>query len=1078
MLQLPMRKRRSRSATRLRHSIFGRRRSSKSESVDSESSQWTDSSASTEGTDTTEHEHELSGHRYDGHYDQLEHDSFPNHHAGDIPDYPELWTDNVRDRLFSHAPMTRAECQASDALQDTTSTPSARRCSNIGRTVHPRNSPLSGAELRVIFSGAPHFLLEKGNRSHWFPHVVFPWDDSTRIQNLQDRKPLHHASFTLCTLHAHLPAFLERRKTPGGSQDLAELETNKYPAFDIGVFEVPNMLSSRAKERGCVGFRHFMELPISPKLKNKSDIPPGTTPMEINANILYAPLSGDDEPYSCCRPGSRYSRAQLIKGGPPAWRRLGVRNCSPKQVAQRLETLCDLRDQMVFKAKPINLFDIESIAKLHQGLFSTFLFPLPKEVHGDAFKHTSIKTQIDTLVKVLAVKDAWIDFSQIEWRIRAGQILWECPPHHDGIIKDQYPEGSDIKINAERNWLLIQLLLAAELVLRLDAALKVGIIGRSRGIAITQKDIYHINDMRNDQVDWAIICCRRAFESLTIKYAPTDGRLEPALPPDYPQERPPSRIRQILTRGKVKEKRMQLAQCQQPANTQIVWDCITRPRFFKKQLEGLFAFMNVIQWPDAEEIKCQLEIKYNTISSDPAAMIRTLSTPLVTDELTGDDAPRQRLSAYENSDTSHLLLLLPPSQNHNVSTSTTCFGGWISRSWLSGFILPGEAVNDMLISTLLENDTHALRILGPVANLYGGFIYKGRSWWSKNCVVSRIVSCLEGSTTCMGWVSCLVVPQDEQGKDHTDKWVEVVLMDDVRDLTVPRIYKTTQVLLDSSPLGPGGELTPEQFSMPMDDDSRSDSHHIRQTSVMFDNITLSRCERDDPSKMLPFRALAHAFFTITVSPQSKPRKVLFPLSKNSLFISSFPCLPPRGWAAHSTNHNADPESSSEYHRHFQPPVPDDEDTYNWTLGPESPDTESFNSHVQQTNSFRVPGHPLHASFYPYEYIPITSLPSITEFPPNRMETCEKPTSGLGRREPSQPEERRRHRRRRPVTYIIDARGSKHKEAFVRAWCTAVCTDAVIARVGRTCLACSIREARAVDVNVVIRVGSVARATCW
>ncbi|EGE09345.1 hypothetical protein TEQG_08293 [Trichophyton equinum CBS 127.97] len=776
MRQLPLRKRRSRTS-RLRHSLFGSRRSSNSESVDSESSQWTDCSASTEATDATEHEQELSGQKHH----KPEHDRTHKQRDGDVPGYPEIFVDNVRDRIFSHAPMTKAESQASDALQDTTSTPSPNRCSNIGCTVHPENSPLSGEELRVIFSGAPQFLLEKGSRCHWFPHVVFPWDDSTRIQNLQDRKPLQHASFTLSTLHAHLPAFLERRKTPGGSPDLTELETNKHPAFDIGVFEVPNMLSSRAKERGCVGFRHYMELPISPKLKDKSDAPPGITPIESNTNVLNTTPTGNNEPYICCRPSIRFSRTQLISGGPPAWRLLGVRDCSPKQVAQRLETLCDLRDQMVFKAKPINLFDIESITKLHQGLFSTFLFPLPKQVHADAFKLTSIKTQIDTLVRVLAVKDAWIDFSQIEWRIRAGQILWECPPHHDGVIKDQYPRGSDVSINAERHWLLIQILLAAELVLRLDAAFK-----------------------------------------------------------------------------------------------------------------------------------------------------------------------------------------------------------------------------------------------------------------------------------------------DEEGKNHTDKWVEVELTDDIPGLTVPRIYKTTQVLLDSSPLGPGGELTPEQFCMPMDDDSDADSHHIHQTSVVFDNITLTRSERDYPSKSLPFKATAHAFFTIKATPQSKPRKVLFPLSKNSLFISSFPCLPPRGWAAHSTKHSTDPDSSPEYHRHFQPPIPDDVDTYDWSLGPESPSTDPLNPRIQRTNSFRVPGHPLHTSFYPYKYIPITSLPSVTEFPPKPPRTYERRSSGH-----SLSEEKRRHRRRQPITYIIDARGCKDKEAFARAWCTAVCTDAVISRVGRTCLACSIREARAVDVNVVIRVASVA-----
>ncbi|KAK2868122.1 hypothetical protein FQN49_003141, partial [Arthroderma sp. PD_2] len=231
MLQLPLRKKRTKSAARLRDSLRASQRSS-SETTGTASPQ------STDATDDEQEEHRQNG------------SVSTSTSTAPTDETPQLRADNVRDRLFSLTPLSGPECEASDALEGTTSAPRSGRCSHVGCTVHPQNSPLSGEELRGIFSGAPHFLLEKGTRSHWFPHVLFPWDESTRIQNLQDRKPLHHASFTLSTLHAHLPAFLERRKTGGGAQDMAELESSKYPAFDIGVFEVPNMLSSRAKEIG------------------------------------------------------------------------------------------------------------------------------------------------------------------------------------------------------------------------------------------------------------------------------------------------------------------------------------------------------------------------------------------------------------------------------------------------------------------------------------------------------------------------------------------------------------------------------------------------------------------------------------------------------------------------------------------------------------------------------------------------------------------------------------------------------------------------------------------------------------
>lgn len=56
-------------------------------------------------------------------------------------------------------------------------------------------------------------------------------------------------------------------------------------------------------------------------------------------------------------------------------------------------------------------------------------------------------------------------------------------------------------------------------------------------------------------------------------------------------------------------------------------------------------------------------------------------------------------------------------------------------------------------------------------------------------------------------------------------------------------------------------------------------------------------------------------------------------------------------------------------------------------------------------------------------------------------------------------------------WILDARCCRDKEVFARAWCAAVGVNALIGRASRTCLACCVREARAVGVGVVIRVGS-------
>jgi hypothetical protein len=53
--------------------------------------------------------------------------------------------------------------------------------------------------------------------------------------------------------------------------------------------------------------------------------------------------------------------------------------------------------------------------------------------------------------------------------------------------------------------------------------------------------------------------------------------------------------------------------------------------------------------------------------------------------------------------------------------------------------------------------------------------------------------------------------------------------------------------------------------------------------------------------------------------------------------------------------------------------------------------------------------------------------------------------------------------------VLDARASSDLELLARAWCADKGLHAIISRVGRTCLACSIREARGLGINIVIRV---------
>jgi hypothetical protein len=53
--------------------------------------------------------------------------------------------------------------------------------------------------------------------------------------------------------------------------------------------------------------------------------------------------------------------------------------------------------------------------------------------------------------------------------------------------------------------------------------------------------------------------------------------------------------------------------------------------------------------------------------------------------------------------------------------------------------------------------------------------------------------------------------------------------------------------------------------------------------------------------------------------------------------------------------------------------------------------------------------------------------------------------------------------------VLDARASADMQLLARAWCAEKGYHAIIGRAGWTCIACCVREARGLGVNVVIRV---------
>jgi hypothetical protein len=55
-----------------------------------------------------------------------------------------------------------------------------------------------------------------------------------------------------------------------------------------------------------------------------------------------------------------------------------------------------------------------------------------------------------------------------------------------------------------------------------------------------------------------------------------------------------------------------------------------------------------------------------------------------------------------------------------------------------------------------------------MANLCGGFVYSGKSFWSTASVVGRVLAAGKGAVECMGWISSDVIPEG-----LGDGWVNV-----------------------------------------------------------------------------------------------------------------------------------------------------------------------------------------------------------------------------------------------------------------------------------------------------------------
>lgn len=828
---------------------------------------------------------------------------------------------------------------------------------------------LSRDDVRHLFSGAPHFTLEKGSHGKSFPQVFFPMDNDLDVADLTGRRYLKHESFALCTLHAHLPIPDELDWQPTSTGPLKKEDSWKRPAFELGIFESPNMLNIDGKEPGTVAMRYFLEVPVADRLRTSNqaqkaasarfaDIANMSTAEAMKAFPEGSPTIGKHAPWQ--------DRLQLINGGPRAWKRVGVREIGMRTIMDRLARISSWHEEAVKRGWRVTILDKQDCQTLHEELFTNFLFPPQKSPKESGPQR--MKSQVDMLYKVLTTPGAWTDFSLVESRLHLGRMLWVVSPQ-EGENQGRDETGPVM----ERWWLLVQLLLSIELVMRLDAVLRLGLAERTGEYHITADDIHHFNKLRNTKLDWDLVLARRFLDYLQVIPAPS--HLSDTAPINEPK-RPG-----LMSRFSNRPARSVLSLCSDGFG-----ECLILPRRPKIQRDGLLRFARLVNWPDFDSFASRMMRELNDSS---------LATQSFLAAVYGRPIPGASTPSKPGV----------PCAIELESATEKRPGGWLSRAWLTGFVLPGDSACHLLISTLLENDPQALAKVGTTAIPQGGFILDGQSWWSKACVVGRVLAPSEGASECMGWISTpRISPIDKQGVPLPSRWVnvETAHMPNLRENT--RIHDGAQVSIESSPLGTGhGKVMAREFSMP----GIGLVDHGSDIQIGLSCVVLGKTQSQADSNV---RRLIDESLTATVQlkmkaiDESSPSEVSFRLIHDVYFVSAHPCRPPHGHAVRTSP---------------------------------SGDVHPIHEHGES-----LPSHPLHQS---YKYILKTVRDLVGATPPNPVDHNQ-------------------------AVWVIDARRSRDKDIFVRAWCSQTGRHAIVSRVGTTCLSCSIREAKAIEVGVIIRVG--------
>lgn len=768
---------------------------------------------------------------------------------------------------------------------------------------------------------------------------------------------------------------------------------------------------------------------------------------------------------------------QLMQQNPE---RLGIRNVDMAMVHDRLVELGDLVEAFHDSPERMTILNNQPPGDLYANLFGKFLTPPGYDSTVD--DPTGIKVQIDTLLKILRLRGVWFDFSLVEWRIRLGQILWsDSDPETD---LDLQPLWTD------RDLLLLQITLSCELLLRLDAITSMDVDDVKVQMHVTPQDVQGFMNLKTRKTDWDLVLARRFLENILVV---NEINVAPSVP-----EAKPRGLLSLLSPTAPKD--------------HVTSGIIFLPQHQARQLAGLLHFAQTVQWPAIDLIVAELAKKMcapeaasvadqtttpagRVLDPSTPASVSVYGTPLAT--------PRSNimLDSYfgnmqrptpSRSDSRSLQMTLTTTLLANVDGRDQAInvGGWLSRSYLTGLILPGEAMSHFLMSTLLENDKLAIAALGDSANLYGGFVYAERTWWSKASIVARVLACIEGASECMGWITFARLPADP-----TEGWY-AVKTSQLRPEQPSRLTAEEDLVIRNSAVIPGlneSVVKAEHLTLPRDAPTPP-VPAVEFVSWNLTPVSLASLENDTAST--PTAEAESYTASVTFSALGR-NPFAFSLAHDVHFVTSYPCTPPAASPLPTAprllkrNHPPPSPSRTSSKRSFHSSRTASNRS-SQLIRRNSHGFEPLLSHPPDSPSiaptrmyFPVPGdgdllgpprqeplnaHPLHVS-HRYRVVPASEVlekgfvapmsPRGYSSPiPTPQDETEGRLDSAGSRNQGEED---------GEVLVLDARASRDLEIFARAWCAESGFHAVVGRVGRTCLACCVREAKGLGIRVVIRV---------